>query len=411
VNGPILVVGAGQAALQIAESLRTEGYAGEIVLIGDEPHLPYHRPPLSKHWLLGEADESQLPIRGAEALARKSISTLAGVRVLSIRPADRTLALSDGRTLSWEGLALATGAAPRRLPVPGANLQGVLALRTIDDARALHEALSACARTGTDAVVVGGGFIGLEVAAAARKLGAGVLVLESAERLMARAVSPRVSQAFARMHAERGVRISTGAQVVELVGDRGRVRAVRTADGALHPAGCVVVGVGAVPNDRLAAEAGLRCEGGIVVDACSRTGDPAIVAAGDCTVRRAPDGTLSRLESVQGAVEQAKSAAAALMGRERKFDATPWFWSDQFDVKLQIAGSPRHADATVARGDAGAFAFSLFGYRVGRLVSVESLNRTQDHMLARKLLDRGVSPSPDQAADAGFDLKTLLADR
>ena len=408
-KGPVIVVGAGQAGLQAAESLRTEGYAGALTLIGDEDELPYHRPPLSKQWLLGEGDEAQLPMRSQQALERKSIEVMRAARVVSIERDARTVTLADGRRLPWQGLVLATGAAPRALPVPGAGLEGVLALRSIADARALSGALAACARSGREVVVVGGGFIGLEVAAAARKLGAGVLVLESADRLMARAVTPIVSQAFARLHAAHGVRIATGAQVLALTGADGRVSGVRTADDALHAAGCVVVGVGAVPNDRLASAAGVDCRGGVVIDACSRTSAAGIVAAGDCTVRRLDDGSLLRLESVQAAVEQAKSAAAALMGRERAFHAAPWFWSDQFDVKLQIAGSARGADRFATRGDPDGWAFSVFSFRDGALAGVESLNRSQDHMLARRLLDKGVSPTPDQAADESFDLKALLA--
>jgi 3-phenylpropionate/trans-cinnamate dioxygenase ferredoxin reductase subunit len=257
-------------------------------------------------------------------------------------------------------------------------------------------------------VVIGGGFIGLEVAASARKLGASVTVLEGLPRLMSRVTAPIVSEAFERLHRSHGVQLVFDAQVTQLVGRDGHVAAVRTADGREYPAGGVIVGIGAVPDDRLAAAAGLHCERGIVVDQYARTSDPKIVAAGDCTARRLPDGRLLRLESVQNAVEQAKSAAAALMGRERPFVAAPWFWSDQYDVKLQMVGQSHGYDQVLTRGDLHKPAFSAFYFRAGRLIAVDSLSRIQDHMQAKRVLDHGLSPTPEQIADPQFELQSLL---
>jgi len=287
-------------------------------------------------------------------------------------------------------------------------LNGVLALRGIADSLAIGAAIRRCAAEGEPVVVVGGGFIGLEVAASARKLQAAATVLEGLPRLMSRVTAPIVSDAFVRLHQSHGVELRFGAQVQEIIGREGRVAAVRTADGQEYRAGCVVVGIGVEPDDILARAAGLVCERGVVVDDCSRTSDPLIVAAGDCTARRMPDGSLLRLESVQNAVEQGKSAAAALMDRERPFRSTPWFWSDQYDVKLQMVGLSHGYDQVVTRGDLSKPAFSAFYFRQGRLLAVDSLNRVADHMQAKRLLDRGLSPQPEQAADPQFELQSLL---
>jgi len=258
-------------------------------------------------------------------------------------------------------------------------------------------------------VVVGGGFIGLEVAAAACKQGLAVTVLEGLDRLMSRVVAPIVSEAAAHLHAAHGVRLVFGARISELSGADGHVRAVHCADGSEFPAGCVILGVGVDPEDSLARSAGLDCDRGVIVDDCSRSSDPLIVAAGDCCARRRADGSLLRLESVQNAAEQAKSAAAALLGHERPFVAAPWFWSDQYDVKLQMVGLSAGYDRVVTRGDTAKPAFSAFYFRGERLLAVDSLNRIPDHMVSRKLLDHGLSPSPAQAADPDFDLHRMFA--
>jgi len=409
-QAPILIVGAGQAGVQIAESLRQEGFGGELSLIGEEPHPPYQRPPLSKKWLAdgGGGNPVSLALRGAEALARRRIDLKLEARVAAVDRRAAEITLGNGERLRYGKLAFATGSLPRTLPVPGATLESVLYLRGIADSQAIAGAIRRCAAEHRRVVVIGGGFIGLEVAAGARKLGAEVTVLEGLSRLMSRVTAPVISEAFERVHRAHQVEFVFDAQVVELRGSGGRVELVQTADGREFPAGCVVVGIGVAPDDRIAREAGLACDRGIIVDECSRTGDPLIAAAGDCTARRLPDGRLQRLESVQNAVEQGKSAAAALMGRKRVFCATPWFWSDQYEVKLQMAGLSHGYDQVITRGDLNKPAFSAFYFSAGRLVAVDSLNRISDHMLAKRLLDHDVLPSMEQVADASFDLHGLM---
>jgi 3-phenylpropionate/trans-cinnamate dioxygenase ferredoxin reductase component len=405
----MVIIGAGQAGVQVAESLRAGGYAGAITLLGDELYPPYHRPPLSKAWLAGEIDAAQLTLRAPEALARKNITLRTGASVSAIDTTSHTVTLSDGSVLPYGGLALATGATPRALPVPGADADGVLALRTRDDASAIVRHLQSCAEKSLPVVVIGGGFIGLEVAATARKRGLAVTVLEAAPRLLGRVLAPLLSDWYAQLHTGHGVGIVFNAQVSAIDSKDGHAAAVTTADGRRFPAGLVIVGIGVSANDSLARIAGIACDRGIIVDTCARTSVPNVAAAGDCTARRLPDGSLLRLESVQNATEQGRSAAAALLGQERPFVATPWFWSDQYDKKLQMAGLSSGADHWVVRGVIDAGTFSVCHFRGGQLIAVDSVNASKDHLLARKLLDAGVSPTLAQTADTTFDLAELLA--
>ncbi len=401
----MLIVGAGLAGLTVAEALRAEGFAGPITLLGDEARPPYHRPPLSKGFLLGETPEAQLTMRAPELLARKDIALETGVRVTAIDRPARAIMLADGSRRAYAGLALCTGSRPRRLTLPGADAGGVHTLRTLADAQAISAALVRAHHV----VVIGGGFIGLEIAAAARRQGKAVSVLEALDRLMARVVSPPISQFHFDLHREHGVEIVLGAMVSELVVKGERIAAVRTGDGREFPADLVIVGIGIVPNAEIALAAGLECQsGGIVVDACSRTSDAAIVAAGDCTARRLQDGGFRRLESIHNASEQARSAAAALLGKAREFSATPWFWSEQYDVRLQMVGLNAGFDEMVTRGDPAGRKFSAFYFRQGRLIAADSVNHPGEHLSARKLLDQGLSPSPAQLADPGFALNTVL---
>ena len=400
---PIIIVGASQAGVQIAESLRGDGYDGPLMLIGDEPHPPYQRPPLSKALLTGETTEDRLVLRGPELLAKKNIELVTRARVTGIDRARRVVRLADGRALPYRGLALATGGRARTLAIPGAELDGVVTLRTIEDSRRIAAGIAQA----SSVAVVGGGFIGLEIAAAARKAGKPAIVLEALDRLLARSSAPFVSDFFLALHRDQQVDLQLGTQVTGFIGTD-RVIGVTTRDGRSYPAELVVVGVGIVANAELAHEAGIACDRGIVVDDCARTDDPLVVAAGDCTARRMADGSLLRLESVQNAIEQGKSAAAALLGNARPFTAAPWFWSDQYDVRLQMAGLSAGHDRIVVRGAVDTHKFSVLYFRGERLVAVDSVNRAPDHIAARRLLDAGRSPSFAQAEDDTFALASLL---
>ncbi|MDP3886988.1 NAD(P)/FAD-dependent oxidoreductase [Hydrogenophaga sp.] len=404
----IVIVGAGQAGVMTAEALRSGGFEGPITMLGDEPHGPYHRPPLSKAWMAGEIEAAQLVMRAPEMLARKNITLRTGVTVKAIDRSAQTVIQGDGSMLPYTGLVLATGSTPRALPLPGGDAPGVLALRTRDDASAIADRLAACIEQQRPVVIIGGGFIGLEVAATARKKGLAVTVLEAAPRLLGRVLAPVLSDWYAELHRGHGVQLLLGAQVAAIEADANGVTGVKLADGSVVPAGLVVVGIGVSANHQLAQAAGLECDRGIVVDACCRTSDPLIVAAGDCTARRLADGSLLRLESVQNATEQGKSAAATLLGQERPFTATPWFWSDQYDKKLQMAGLSMGADGWAVRGDMAAGAFTVYHFKGEQLIAADSVNASKDHLQVRKLLDAGVSPTREQAADVAFDLASLL---
>lgn len=401
----IVVVGAGQAGLQLVESLRKGGYDGPLTLLGDERHPPYQRPPLSKKYLAGDFADERLYFRPREHYAKLDVTLRLDTRVVAIdREAQRVL-LADGSAQAYDGLALTTGARVRPLPVPGGDLPGVCYLRGLDDAQALKARLAQARKV----VVIGGGFIGLEVAATARDHGCEVHVVEALDRLMARVLPPQLSDFFAELHRARGVRLHLGMGVAAIV-DAGPGFRVQLADGAALDADLVVAGIGVVPNQELAEAAGLCCQGGILVDEFARTSDPRIVAAGDCTQHRnLRYPATHRLESVQNAVDQAKVAAASLRGEPLPYAELPWFWSDQYDVKLQMAGLSAGHDAQVLRGAPSSAGFSVYYFGSGRLVAVDSINRPADHMLARRLLAAEVVVTPEQAGDPAFDLKSLLA--
>lgn len=400
------MVGAGQAGLQIAETLRRSGYSEPVLLLGDETWPPYQRPPLSKKYVSDDMADERLFFRPLEQLARQDIDFRPATVVTAIDRAKQEILLATGERIAYAGLALATGTRVRPLPVPGADHPAVCYLRGLDDARRLREKLRAACRV----VVIGGGFIGLEVAATARSAGKDVTVVEALDRLMARAVAPVVSNYFAELHQARGVslRFKTGVTKISATADGSAL--VHLADGATLPADLVVAGIGVLPNQELAAAAGLACDGGIVVDEFARTADPAIVAAGDCTWHRNLRFKGShRLESVQNAVDQAKIAAQSLLGRSVPYQDLPWFWSDQYDVKLQMVGLSQAHDRQVLRGDPATGAWSVYYFKDKVLLGVDSINRPADHMLVRKLMTSGVLVSPEAVSDPALDLKTLLS--
>lgn len=399
---PIVIIGTGQAGLQTAEALRAEGWQGDLILLGEEPHAPYHRPPLSKAYLMGESSAEQLTMRRPEALSRKAIEIRIGCRVNRIDCVERVVHLDQGDRLAYHRLVLATGARARQLP--GADWQGVFQLRTLEDCTRIGEAMA----TAHHIAVIGGGFIGLEFAAVARKKGKSVTVIEAANRLMARAVSAEVSEIYARLHTERGVVLRLGSGVAGFTSTNGRVSGITLSDGHNVSTDLVLMGIGILPNQELAEAAGISCASGIIIDSCGRTSDPFVFACGDCTATRLENGDFRRLESVQNAIEQAKSCAASIMNRERPFTAAPWFWSDQYDVKLQMVGTSQGHDHSVIRGDTNAYKCSIFYFAGERLIGIDSLNRPQDHMAGRRLLDEGMGLTPQQAADESFLLNQLF---
>lgn len=405
-----VIVGASQAGVQLAITLRELGYAEPISLVGAEPRLPYQRPPLSKGFLLGKAQEGSLTLRTATFYVDREIDLLCGERVGDASlPTDAEPGVArtnSGRSLPFDHLALTVGARPRRLSVPGADLDGVHYLRDVDDAARLRAALDAADRV----VVIGGGYIGLEAAAVARSLGKAVTVVEAAERLIARSVAPVVSEFYREAHERRGVHVLLATAVLALTGRDGRVSGVEVSDGTVLPADLVLVGVGAVPRTELAEALGLHCDGGIVVDRFAQTSASAVVAAGDCTVLPHPltGDVRLRLESVQNAVGQAKVAAANVAGRPQSYAEVPWFWSDQYELKLQIVGLAAGYDQSVLRGDPAAERFSVLYYRERRLLAADAVNSAGDYLAVRKALTTGSAIPPDLAGDTTHPLKALL---
>jgi 3-phenylpropionate/trans-cinnamate dioxygenase ferredoxin reductase subunit len=407
-SATVAIVGAGLAGFQVASVLRDQGYQGRVVLIGDEPHRPYHRPPLSKAYLLNTSDEASVAMRPDAFYADKRIEVLSSTRAVSIDRNHRKLALDNGSVIDYEHLVLAVGARNRPLHVPGYDLEGVFCLRHLDEARALRVRLHKAKR----AVVVGAGFIGLEFASAATKLGVAVTVLEVADRAMSRALSAPMSALFVREHAKSGMRFLFNTQLKRMVADEGRVAGVETVDGAVIDADLVLIGIGIIPNVELAATCNLEIRNGVAVDAHLATADPNISAVGDCASFPSTyaAGEFVRLESVQNATDHARCVAARIVGRPPlPYSAVPWFWSDQANLKLQIAGLTMNHDQTVVRGDPQGTSCSVFCFREGRLLGVESVNRPADHMAARRLIGNYVALSPAQAADESVDLKAMAA--
>ena len=403
----ITIAGAGHAAGQLVASLRLEGFTGGIRLIGEEPHLPYQRPPLSKKFLAGEAGIDAVTLRPRAFYDTEGVELVLAARVQSIDCAARKLLLEDGRSFDYDILVLATGTRARPLPVPGAGLSRVHVLRGIDDSVALKAAIA----PGKRLAVIGGGYVGLEAAATASRLGAEVTVIEAMDRLMARVASPELADHMLAVHRDNGVHVRLGTKVTALRGSgRSGVDAVMIEHGAPIPADIVLVGIGALANSEIAAAAGLAVANGIVVDAFMQTSDPFVLAIGDCANHPSPhSGERLRLESVQGAVDQAVCAAKVLTGKPEAYKAVPWFWSDQYDERLQMAGVPGPDDITVVRRYDDPRQFAVWRLRDGRLTGVEAANSSKDYMAGRRLIESGKPIAAATLADPTIGAKQLLA--
>lgn len=401
-----MIIGAGQGGYQVAASLREYGYQEPITIIGDEPQLPYQRPPLSKAYLLGDTTAERLLLRPQTYYEKHAIEVLTDNRVAAIDRQASKVTLASGTAIAYDHLVLATGARNRKLPVEGADLDGVMYLRTMAEADAM-KARFAAANT---IVIAGAGFIGLELAAVASKFGKKVYVVEALARVMSRAVTPAMSEFFANAHAAFGVDLLLNARMHSIQGANGHVAGVTLSDGRTYPADLVLVGIGIEPVAELAADCGLPVSNGISVNARLETADPKVSAIGDCA--SFPDkwtGTVLRLELVQNAVDQGRCVARRITGQPADYGAVPWFWSDQRDLKLQMVGLTGGCDRTAIRGNPADRAFSVFCFKGEKLLGIEFVNRAADHMFGRRLLAAGASVTPDEAADMSFDFKARLA--
>jgi 3-phenylpropionate/trans-cinnamate dioxygenase ferredoxin reductase subunit len=383
-SAPIIIVGAGQAGVRVAETLRKLGYDGRLLLIGEEPHPPYQRPPLSKKFLLGEMSEQQLWLTGDGFFIQNGIELMVDTLVTGLDLRGKRVLTQGGGELDYRTLVLATGSHARKLPVPGAGLKGVHTLRTIADVRHLREAVAGARRI----AIIGGGYIGLEVAAVMREQGKEVIVLEGEERLLKRVMSPIMAEFFLKLHLKHGAEVRLGEKVVGLIG-REHVSAVALDHGEQIAADLVLVAIGGLATDAIAAAAGLPCGDGIIVDEHGMAA-PDVYACGDCA--RFPSrryGRVVRLESVQNANDQARAVAQAIAGTPEIYDPVPWFWSDQYDVKLQIAGLAQGYDRHALDGDQGSGSFSVSYFQGERLLAVDAVNSPRAHMLARRQLAGG----------------------
>ena len=401
----VVIVGAGHAGGTSAALLRQYGWTGPITLIGEEPLAPYQRPPLSKAWLKGEANADDLALRSDDFYAEEKIDLRLGVRVERLDTIGKRVLLKGGEAVRYDRLILATGARPRKLALPGAELDGVLELRTAADAEKLKQALG----PGRRLAVIGGGYVGLEAAASARALGSEVIVVEREPRLLARVACAALSEFFLIRHRAQGVSFALGADLAAIEGQNGRVSGLSFYNGDPVACDAALIGVGAIPNDELAREAGLDCDNGILVDLAARTSDRCVWAIGDCTRRPLPIyGEMGRLESVPNALEQAKQAASDIVGRPAPAGEVPWFWSDQYDLKLQIAGLPLHADQIVIRGEPRFGHFAVFHLtRDGRVQCVEAVNSPAEFMGGRQLIGSRKPVAPDRLRDISIPMKQV----
>ncbi|MDC7824049.1 FAD-dependent oxidoreductase [Pseudomonas sp. BLCC-B13] len=404
-----IIIGAGHAGGELAIALRNEGWEGRILLLGEEAHLPYHRPPLSKAYLAGSVEKSSLAIRPLAAYERANVEFMPGVRVVRIDRTNQRLELADGAQLSYDRLAIATGGRPRPLSVPNAAVAERCAnfhyLRTLDDVEQIRAQLA----PGKRLAIVGGGYIGLEVAASAIAQGLQVTVLEALPRVLQRVTAAELSAYYERKHREAGVDIRTGVQVADLEVTGDTVTTVLCADGSRLAADLVVVGIGLLANTELAAEAGLQVDNGILVDEHAQTSDPHIYAAGDCTNHpNALLGRRLRLESVPNALEQSRVAAANMAGKTKTYASVPWFWSDQYELKLKMVGLAEGFEHLVLRGDPATDSFSAFYLKGDKVLAADTVNRPQDFIAAKRLVAEGIAVTDTQLADDSRPLKELL---
>ena len=398
----VVIIGAGHAAGQAAASLRQAKYAGDITIVGDEAHIPYQRPPLSKAYLKGDQSADKVYLRAESFYADRDIAMKLSTRATAIDTTAKTVALSSDETLHYDHLLISTGSRPRKLSIDGSDLPGIHYLRTMDDVDGLRDGMQADANL----VIVGGGYIGLEVAAVGRELGLNVHVLEMEERILQRVTTPEMSAYYHQLHEGRGVNIHTNTAVTGFAGD-GKVQEVLCGD-KRFPADIVIVGIGIIPNTELAEAAGIVCNNGIVVDDHCCTSDPNVYAAGDCTNHPNPllDRRL-RLESVPNAMDQARVSTANMLGDDKTYAAIPWFWSDQYELKLQMVGFSADGDAQVLRGDMASNQFAIFYLKDGKVVAADAVNSPKEFMLCKQLV--GKSADPAMLADPEADLKALLA--
>lgn len=401
-----VIIGASHAAAQLALSVRRFGWDGRIDVIGEEHCLPYHRPPLSKTYLGGEKKFGDILIRPQEAYEKADVHFTLGVRAEAIDRGNARVQLDNAEHLYYDKLALCVGARPREILLPGSDKQGVFYLRSLNDSDRIRRYVG----HGKHAVIIGGGYIGLETAASLRKAGMHVTILEALPRVLARVTNEEISAFYQRIHREEGVHIVTGVSVISILGENS-VESVVSSDGKSFPADLVIVGIGVLPNIELAEAAGLEVSNGIVVDDCARTSDHNIVAAGDCTWHyNSIYDRYIRLESVQNASEQANVAAATICGKPRPYEALPWFWSDQYDLKLQIAGLSQGYDQVVIRGDIKAGrSFAAFYLRENRLLAVDAVNKPQEFMLSKRIIGNNLALDIAGLADENAPLKDLIS--
>lgn len=406
-NAQVVIVGAGLAGVRAAEALRTAGFDGRVLLVGGERHLPYDRPPLSKELLRGSQTPTDIQLHAADFYARNQVDLRLGTEVTRLLPAERGVVLATGETLHPAQVLLCTGGHARRLDIPGSTLPGVHYLRSLDDALLLRDSLT----RGGSVVVVGAGFIGLEVAAAARELGCPVTVLEAAPIPLSQVLSEDIGWVLTQLHRERGVDLHTCTGIARINGTD-RVREVVTTDGQAVPADVVVVGVGMIPATRLAEQAGIKVDNGILVDEYGRTSHDAIFAAGDTANR--PDartGRRVRLEHWQSAQRHAAATAVSMLGQRKPFNEVPWFWSDQYGINLQLAGDPLTADEVVIRGVVDDLCFAAFSLRRGRVSGVVGVNRPPDVRAAMTLIEREIPVERSALSDHSVDLRQLARRR